>query len=484
MSMTPIVGFAPDSDPTLPGILTDCANLIPSDVGMTPAPIPAHVGIDALPSGARGSMASTKLNGARVCVVGTANHLYMLSSYAWVEADGALSFELGESEQWSFAQLGDSSVAASITSGMLLSNGADFAVIEDAPKAKILVSLKGFVMAFNTADATYGDSPDRWWCSAYLNVTDWAPDVATLCTTGRLVESGGEITAAERLGDDVVVYKRRSTFVGRYTGPAEVWNFTMVDSSVGCVGPKAVCDTGKAHYFLGDDDIYAFDGAQVRSLGRGIVRDWYVSNRDPKHIHKSQVFWDKQRQLAWFFFPSTASNGSIDTALVYHPATGKWGRSDSYITSMIEFKSPAATYDSGSDIISTYEVSPSIDYDSPFWTESQQLMAGFDADGRIVTFSGSAADASFTTGDFGDDDAMTTCERVTLRVKKAPSSATAIGYTKDDGGGSVQQASTAIRDDAAFDMRQRGRWHRFKIDTVGDCVVMGINVSLKATGYR
>lgn len=50
--------------------------------------------------------------------------------------------------------------------------------------------------------------------------------------------------------------------MGRFTGPAEVWNFTQVDSDVGCVGMEAVCDTGKAHYFIGDDDIYAFDGVQ------------------------------------------------------------------------------------------------------------------------------------------------------------------------------------------------------------------------------
>ena len=42
-----------------------------------------------------------------------------------------------------------------------------FAPVAGAPKAKILAVLKGFVMAFNTSDATYGDSPDRWWCSAY-----------------------------------------------------------------------------------------------------------------------------------------------------------------------------------------------------------------------------------------------------------------------------------------------------------------------------
>lgn len=481
---TPIVGFAPDTDTTLPGVLTDCKNLIPSEIGMLPAPILSKVGIDALPSDVRGAMAATTLSGSHVCVAGTNEHLYSLNGNNWQEINGGNVFSLGESERWSFTQFGNSTLAAALTAGICISNGAAFSQIEGAPKAKILVSLKGFVMAFNTSDTTYGDNPDRWWCSAYLNASDWKPDVPTLCTTGRLVESGGEITAAERLGDDIVVYKRRATFIGRYTGPAEVWNYNMIDSDVGCVGTEAVCDTGKVHYLIGDDDIYAFDGVQLVPIGRGIVRDWYVSIRDPKYMHKSQAFWDKQRQLAWFFFPSITSKGVINMALVYHPATQKWGRADNYVASMINYKTASITYDGGVSNITTFDDSPSIDFDSPFWTEGQELMAGFNTSGEVVTFSGSAANASFTTGDFGDDDMMTMCDRVTLRVKTAPTSATAIGYTKDDGGGTVQQASQAIRDDAAFDMRQRGRWHRFKIDTVGDFSLQGIDVRLKQAGFR
>ena len=36
--MNKVLGFAPDSDPTTPGLLTDCANLIPSELGMRPGP--------------------------------------------------------------------------------------------------------------------------------------------------------------------------------------------------------------------------------------------------------------------------------------------------------------------------------------------------------------------------------------------------------------------------------------------------------------
>lgn len=483
--MDKIIGFAPDVDPSSPGVLLDCSNLIPDGQGMRPAPSATNVGIDALPDAVRGALAAIKTDGGRVSVVATTTRLYTASGTGWADISGTgAPFTLGMDERWALKQFGDSTLASCISVGMRISNGGAFAAIASAPKAKILVALKGFVMAFNTSDTTYGVAPDRWWCSAYLNASDWTPNVSTQCTTGRLVESGGEITAAERLGDNVVVYKGRSTFIGRYTGPAEVWNFTQVDSDVGCVGMRAVCDTGKVHYFIGLDDIYAFDGVQVSPIGRGVVRDWYVGHRDPRQMHKSIAFWDAQNQLAWFFFPGSVGNGDVDTCLVFHPATGRWGRSDQHVQEIVRYSTPAATYDGGTPLISTFNAGPSISFDSPFWTASQELMSGFDASNRLIVFSGEAGNSSFTTGDYGDEDQLTWCHRLSLRLKRSPDSATATGYTKDDGGGEVVQASTAIRDDGAFDLRQRGRWHRFKVDAVGEYLLIGVRPIIKQAGYR
>jgi hypothetical protein len=482
--MDKVLGFAPDADPTTSGLLTDCENLLPSELGMRPGPLVAPVGMDAAPADVRGALAAVDLDGNRLAVVGTTTGLLRIAGKGWSDVSGGSSFALAASERWSLEQFGNSTLASCRSAGMRLATGGNFAPVTGAPKAKILTALKGFVLAFNTMDDVYGDNSDRWWCSAYLNAGDWTPNVATLCTTGRLVESGGGITAAHRLGDDVVVYKRRSTYVGRFTGPAEVWNFTQVDSDVGCVGQDAVCDTGRVHYFIGDDDIYAFDGVQSRPLGRGVLRDWFVGMRDPANMHRAMAFWDKQNQLAWFFFPSIHGGGELDYGLVYHPASNKWGRANHYIRALVRYASPAATYDSGSDLVSAYEVPLPIEYDSPFWIESQELMAGFDAENRLVTFSGAAGPSAFTTGDYGDEDQMTQCTRLTLRLKTAPLSAWATGYTKDDGGKDVKQASMAIRDDAAFDLRQRGRWHRFKVEVTGDYALVGLGPRLKQAGYR
>lgn len=482
--MNPIVGFAPDADPVLPGVLVDCQNLLPCALGMRAAPSEVPVGAEPLPEEVRGSLAAVDLAGSRIAIVGTTGGLYRMNGNTWADVAEGQPIALGSDERWSFAQFANSTVASSLSSGMLIANGTDFAPIPKAPKAKVLIVLKGFVMALNTEDTDYGTAPDRWWCSASLNAADWVPNVATLCTTGRLVESGGAITAGERLGDDVVVYKRRSTFLGRFAGSPEVWNFTHIDGEVGCVGQEAVCNAGRVHYFIGDDDFYTFDGVQVKPLGRGVLRDWYTAKRDPKYVHRSIAFWDKINQLIWFFFPSTRSGGVIDCGVVYHPDTGKWGRIDCNVQSLMRYASPPATFDSGIPGVTTYNTGPSIPYDSPYWIESQELIAGFDRNDVLVTFSGVAAPASFTTGDYGDDEMQSWCDRLTLRFRQSPQEATATGYTKDDSGQSAQQASQTMRRDGFFDLRQRGRWHRFKVDIEGDFTLSGLQPRLKQAGYR
>ena len=56
--MNKVLGFAPDADPTTPGVLTDCANLIPSELGMRPGPTAAPVGVAATPEDVRGALAA------------------------------------------------------------------------------------------------------------------------------------------------------------------------------------------------------------------------------------------------------------------------------------------------------------------------------------------------------------------------------------------------------------------------------------------
>lgn len=482
--MSQVMGFVPDADPTPPGVIVDCEWLLPYELGMRACPTAVEVGLPPLAADARGAFVGVDLLGTRKLIVGTPTALFQAGSSSWTDVS-AEPYALGADDRWSLAQFGDSTLAATPTYPIQKLTAGTFAEIPDSPRARILVSLKGFVLAFDTSDTTYGDSPDRWWCCAYLNEADWVPNIATQCTTGRLVESGGRFTAAARFGDDVVAYKRNAMWLGRYVGAPSVWDFIPIASDIGCVGQEAVCDTGTGHIFVGIDDIYLFDGNRPRSIATGKCRDWYVAHRDPKNAYKTRILWDRQNSLAWIFFASADGTGDIDSGLVYHTRTGRWGRADFNVEAVVTYSSPPIIYDEGASAIpGTYDDGPHIPYDSPFWTEGQELIAIIDDSHTVKTLSGVPNTSSFTTGDYGDEMSYTMCNSLKVRYKVSPQSAQATGYVKDDGGRPTAQASSAIRDDGAFDLRQSGRWHRFRVDQVGSVEVLAIRPTLTQAGRR
>jgi hypothetical protein len=149
--MTPIVGFAPDSDLMTPGIFTDCTNVIPYEAGFKGAPTPVAAAVAALASDCRGAVVATQLDGTRRIFAGTQTKLYELVSGAWTDRSAG-SYTGSTESRWSFCQFGNTTVATNLTDAMQSSCvWVLFSSTPGAPKAKIVVSASNnFVLAFNT----------------------------------------------------------------------------------------------------------------------------------------------------------------------------------------------------------------------------------------------------------------------------------------------------------------------------------------------
>lgn len=422
------------------------------------------------------------LSGTTRLIAGTASNLYEAGSPSWTSVASGLT--LGSDDRWSFAQFGDASLAATITAKIKRSTSGAFSEIASAPKAKVIESVLGFVMALNTEDATYGTSPDRWWCSAYGDDTDWTPSVATQATTGRLVEGAGPITAGKRLGDDVVAYKGRAMFLGRYVGPPVGWRWQMISNEVGCVGQDAVLNIGTAHLFVGTDDIYVFDGIRPVSIAAGKVREHFVGSVDSVYKYRTQMLWDKRNALAWIFYPSANSGGVCDRALAYHVPTGRWGISPFTIEATVNYVSPGVTYDTGAPWLTTYDDSPAVPYDSPLWSTSAESPATVESDHKIKSISGVAGDTTFTTGHFGDEDAFTFCDSLKVRYIAQPATSSAAGIYLDEIGATQVSGESDVKEDGKYDMRQTGRWHWFQVENTGSWEATAVRPRLKKAGYR
>ena len=81
--MTPLLGFSPDVEPTTPGAIMECQNLIPDPKGMRSAPSAADAGLSALAAACRGAAVTRNLSGNSRLFAGTAADLYELGGTAW-----------------------------------------------------------------------------------------------------------------------------------------------------------------------------------------------------------------------------------------------------------------------------------------------------------------------------------------------------------------------------------------------------------------
>lgn len=482
--MIELLGFAPDLDPLTPGVITDCVQLIPSEKGMISAPSLFDVGAGTLAAECRGAAVLTNTAGTRRTIAGTQTRLYELNGASW--DDVSAGTYTGSSEnRWSFAQFGNLALASNNAEAIQSSTSGTFATIAGAPTARMIVSAANFVLAFDTSDATYGDSPDRWWCSAYQDPTSWTVSVATQATSGRLIGSGGAITAASRFGQQVMAYKATNLFLGSYVGPPFVWQWDQIPGDVGCIGPEAVCDIGGAHVFVGEDNIWLFDGTRPLPIAQGYVRQWFFNDSSATYRYRTIATYDKQNGRVWFFYCSSSNtSGTPDSAIVWHRFAKRWGRANRTVEAVFQYITPGLTWDTLNSLAVSWDELPDTPWDSQSWQTSGRALAIFNSSHELFTLTGGGEDSGLTTGDYGDDFQTTSVRGVKLRFLTEPVSATATGYVKSGSGASLSIGSTSTMGDSKFDMRQSQRFHRFSFEFVGNTECNGIALDSIGAGGR
>lgn len=487
--MTPLLGFTPDVETPVPGMLVDCTQFIPYLTGMQAAPAPlTPTDVPALVAECRNAAVVTRLDGVRRVVAGTATNLYELTAGAWASRTRAVggAYTGGADTRWSFAQFGDSTIASNRTDEMQRSTttGGAFANIATAPKAKIVFTVGAFVMALNTNDGA--EKTDGWHCCAAFDDTSWTPSITTQAASGRLVSTPGALTAGLRLGEYAVAYKSQSLYLGQYVGPPSVWDWQLVPGGgAGCVGQDALCDIDGAHFFVGEDNFWIFDGTRPVPIGDQQVRQWFFNNSDQASRFKTQCVYDRQENRVWIFYPSAGSLVN-DSALVYHLKNKVWGRANRNIQAVLSYVANGITFDTLNTVAATYDALPEVSYDSQFWLSGGRALAVFNTSNQLQTLNGAGENSSFTTGDVGNDDRVTLLTRIRLRFASgfAPTAATVQTFHKFNSGDSLTAGDSGSLNDGKFDVLRSARWHRAVVSMTGSVKVTGINPTLVAEGDR
>lgn len=483
--MQKLLGFAPDADPTTPGVLTDCTNLIPYEQGMKGAPTGSTPsGVPALAAKCAGAAVVTKLDDVRRIFAGTTTKLYELSGGVWADVSGA-AYTGGTDSRWQYAQFGNSTLAANGNDAIQRSpsTGA-FASIAGAPIAKILFSVGTQVMALNTNDGSV--KPDGWHCCATYDETDWVASSATLANKGRIVSAPGAFTAGGRLGEYAIGYKERSIHIGQFVGAPSVWDWTQaVGGEAGCVGIDAWADLGGSHFIVGPDNFWVFDGSRPVSVADDIVKEWFFTNSNPNYLFRTQCVADRANNVVWVFYCSTSSS-TPDQAIVFHMKTKQWGRATLDVEATLNYVSSGVTIDDLPTYSATIDGLSSYTFDSQFWLVGGRSLAAFNTSHQLQSLTGVSATSSMTTGYAGDDDTVTMLNQIRLRFAPGYKPTTAVVQTlnKMELGDSASIGTSSTMADGKFDVMDSARWHAAAFTFTGPHRVMAVSANLIAEGDR
>jgi len=356
------------------------------------------------------------------------------------------------------------------------STGGAFSDIATAPKASILCTASGFVLAFNTNDATYGDNPDGWWCSGLRDHTLWTPSAATQAANGRFLDTPGAVTAAAALGEAAVAYKATSMYLGRYVGPPLIWQWTRIPGDIGCISKRAVATVDFRQYFVGKNDFYTFDGTVPQPMGAPL-REWFFGDLNQPYAANIIASVDLPRSLIYWYYPSTsATTGLIDSQVVYNFRTNKWGKRRLDVSTPVVYLTGGATID-GLSVYGTYDALPSVPFDSPFWSVQNMVPAVFQGS-NLYTVTGTPGATWFKTGVYGDITNFPFMRRLSPRWRTVPTSATATNYYQDTVSGTPTQDSTVSMSRNRFDFRRSARWHSFRVDMTGPAGLVALDIDM------
>lgn len=482
--MITLLGFSPDLPPETEGVMTDCANVLPDTGGFISAPSAVDAGLGAVNGKAVGFAAVRKIDGTSREFAGTASKLYEATS-SWNDVSKVGGYSLGVDDRWRFAQFGNKTIAAAKSETMQASTSGAFANLSaSAPKAAIVETINNQVFAFNTNDTSFGDDSQRWWCSAINDETDWVPSVNTQCVSGQLRSSPGAITAGRRLGDVIVAYKKDAIYVGQYVGTPNIWSFNQIPGNVGSPSHEAVVTTGTAHYFVGNDDFYVFDGSRAAPLNTPL-RQWFFDTLDDGYSYRICGTFDSKAQRLYWWFPSKSSGGALDKCVVLHLKTGQWGRMDGDVEIAATYVSAGVTYDSLGTLYATYDDLPTtVSFDSPFWSSGNAVVSAFKTDHKAYTFTGVSTSSSITPGHHGSNTQFSTVSRVKPRFLTSPASSQLLYSYSNTDATTFSVGSTSTWANQWYDLLWSARWHKFEMQFTGNMKLSGYDIVLTEDGVQ
>lgn len=520
----PMLGFAPDIDPNISpqqpaGMWVDTDGWEPTDRGFrrVKSPLAAYPEIPTRVSPADdgscyGAYVARFLTGDPRIVIGTKTKLYTGTGGAYTDASPSVDYQTQPFQRWRFCMFGDDCIAVNGRNvpQVLTASGTEFAALAGLPPtAKICVTVNaggsaGFVFLLNLWSSVVGNvlTPSMWWCSAIGNDTSWTPDIATQCANGYLNETEGEITGARANGRNLIVYKKRATYLFEYIGGSTVWSPRLISTQAGALSHEAIIDLGDMHAVMGFDGFYVVDAGGAPRLIENCPLRRFVFQEDLNRNFEQHVIghYDWSRQVATWYYasvdvdPDGTDPQVLDTWVKWHPPSGRWTYGKLTVQAVVLNDLPASpglTYGELGSLWATWGTPDDIPWNSVTLSGSSDVVPAIVGDDHVLsTLTGQpVAGGYFKLGTFGDGQTYYVVRRARPRFAIYPENEGAYleSYERENLADTetLQQTTYFDSGNGFFDVIGNARFHDWKVVMPeGDCEIMGLDVDVIPAGER
>ena len=502
--------FAPDADTRVPGVIVDCDGLMATTRGYATMPSAVKTGA-VIPNQevVRGAYATRMPNGYPLIFAGTDSHLYRLINGVWTSwYAGALS----TADHWSFATYGNIVLAVNGSDQPLISEDGNAFVPLAAPITPSTGEppVSCCVEALPAGVFLVEQESNRWWYAA--NPKDWTLDIAYSVVSAPIASAPGNILSVYQLTSGAAVFfKDTSMHLAQYIGPPFFWAVNPVSQQVGCPSPLGVVTIRDAHFFIGPDDFYQFDGSSLRRIPNNL-KEWFFKRADPNYLNTVIGNFDPINSIAfWHYAPRGVTPPGLITEWVsYNLRSQKWARGSLVIEAAVQpyylNTGREMTYDEFGEAFppntpdgSPYDNIPvNTSYDSPLFSADVVPASGyFDTDHELMTMTGEPAGGYLVTGEIGDGASFWQLQAVRPVFSKYPSNRLArldafkrptYGWPVPDNDPFPRWPTTGpvatLNRDGAIHLIQVARSHQLKLSLTSAAEIVGMQYDLVRVGTQ
>lgn len=442
---------------------------------------------------ARGAISASGSNGFYYNFAGDETKLYSRSSAstssAMVDVSRTSSaYTTGVSNRWDFVKYGEKIIATNYDNEPQIITFGDthFANLGGSPPKAKTVSVVGDFVVLGNLDESGTKNVQKVKWSGFGDETTWTPSPTTQ-SDEQVLE--GNFGAIQRIvgGDFGVIFCERGIIRMDREGPPTVFGFYPVERKRGAISAGAVCDAGSVMFYIGNDDIYVFNGQESQNIGAGKVARTVLADLDPAYHYRMSSAADITRSLAlWSYAGSGNSNGQPNKILVYHWPSGSWAIAEIETNALYAYMSPGYTLE-GLDEISSSLDALGASLDSVTWDGGSLGIGAFSSSNVPSTFGGNALTAVIETKEFEAATGSAGLVDQTRPLIEGDSSTITVqhGTRARQSQNTTWGSSLSVNSDGSFDVRASARYHRLRFTISGGFTkALGADVRVKPNGKR